>query len=133
MTSTEMLGYLEDNREKGFLQQAFEKNGVVRIEFLTTALHLTKKDIAPAVGLQRDAISKKNRLVSPRTQLRLSQLIQILNRVLPWMGSAPAAWAWYRSQELPGFGGQTAEQLVKSGNADAVINYLEEVAGGGYA
>ena len=40
--------------------------------------------------------------------------------------------AWYKAQPLPGFG-RTAEQLVKSGNAGAVRDYLDEVAVGGFA
>ena len=33
-------------------------------------------------------------------------------------GSALVAYAWYRSEPLPGFGGQTAMQLVRDGKAD---------------
>ncbi len=64
---------------------------------------------------------------------RLREVLEILNRVEPWAGSPLAAYAWYRSQGLPGFGDMTAEQLVTQGHADAVRDYLDAIADGGYA
>jgi hypothetical protein len=43
------------------------------------------------------------------------------------------AFAWYRSQPLPPFGDQTAEDLVKEGRAEAVKTYLNRIALGGCA
>lgn len=53
--------------------------------------------------------------------------------MLPWAGSAPQAFAWYRAQPLPSFGDRTAEDLVKEGQAEAVKAYLSRIAVGGYA
>ena len=60
-------------------------------------------------------------------------LVEIINRVRPWAGSVQQAFAWYRSQPLPSFGDQTAEDLVKQGRAEAVKTYLSRLAVGGYA
>ncbi len=48
-------------------------------------------------------------------------------------GSVLIAFAWYRSEPLPGFSGQTAMQLVKSGRADEVLEYIDAVDAGIYA
>ncbi len=55
-------------------------------------------------------------------------MVEVINRVLPWAGSVPQAFAWYRSQPLPAFGDQTAKHLVRQGRAGHVLDYL-----GGYA
>jgi hypothetical protein len=60
-------------------------------------------------------------------------MIEILDRIEDWAGSPLVAYAWYRSHPLPGFGGRTAEMLVREGHAGAVRNYLDEVALGGFA
>tara|TARA_R110001583_G_scaffold193295_1_gene361352 strand:+ start:2458 stop:2856 length:399 start_codon:yes stop_codon:yes gene_type:complete len=116
-----------------FLKKVYEADGLVSLDYLTTVLHLNKGELAPAFGLSRDALSKQKRMSANRTQKRLGHVVQILNRVLPWTGSVASAWAWYRSQPLPGFGDLTAEQLVKDGYSQAVLDYLEEIANGGYA
>lgn len=116
-----------------FLKNVYEPNGLVSLDYLTTVLHLNKGEMAPALGLSRDALSKVARLRANRTQQRLGSVVQILNRVLPWTGSVNAAWAWYRSQPLPGFGDSTAEQLVKDGYSKDVLEYLEDISNGGYA
>ena len=89
--------------------------------------------IAFALGLSRDAVSKTARLKAPATQGRLRDVVEIIVRVLPWAGSVPQAFAWYRAQPLPSFGDQTAEDLVKEGRADVVRAYLARIAIGGYA
>ena len=50
-------------------------------------------------------------------------MVEILNKVEPRFGSALMAYAWYRSEPLPGFSGQTVMQLVRSGRADEVLDY----------
>jgi hypothetical protein len=59
--------------------------------------------------------------------------IEVINRILPWTGNEFHAYAWYRSEGLPEFGGLTAEQLVKHGRMDAVRTYLNHTSEGGYA
>jgi hypothetical protein len=43
------------------------------------------------------------------------------------------AYAWYRSEPIPSFGDLTAEDLVKRGMSEAVIEYIARIAEGGYA
>lgn len=77
--------------------------------------------------------SESTRLRAPAMQGRLRDMVEIITRVLPWAGSVPQAFAWYRAQPLPSFGDQTAEDLVKAGRAQAVKYYLARIAVGGYA
>lgn len=103
------------------------------VDVIAALLHVTKADLAIAIGLPREAVSKVSRLAAPNTQARLRDLMEILTRTQAWAGSIGQAFAWYRSQPLPSFGDQTAEDLVKEGRAEAVKAYLSRIAVGGYA
>ncbi len=100
---------------------------------LAAKLHTTLDEIAKTAGLGRDAISRKNRISNVRTQTRLRHMIEILNRVAPRFGSDLMAYAWYRSEPLPGFGGRTPMELVREGQADAVMAYISAIDAGGHA
>lgn len=100
---------------------------------LGKALHVSRSELAHTLGLSRESVSKRSRVSSPGVQLRLREMTEILNRVLPWAGSQLAAYAWYRSQPLPSFGDMTAEDLVRQGRAEEVRAYLSRIAVGGYA
>lgn len=58
---------------------------------------------------------------------------EILNRVEAVTGSPLAAYARFRAEPLPGFGGATPDQLVREGKADYVHAWLNRVMAGGYA
>ena len=64
---------------------------------------------------------------------RLRQMLEILNRVEAATGSPLAAYAWFRAEALPGFGGATPDQLLREGRADHIHAYLDRVMAGGYA
>ncbi|MCW2309534.1 hypothetical protein M2319_003890 [Rhodobium gokarnense] len=68
-----------------------------------------------------------SRLVRPRHR---AEETQILKRIEAWAGGPKKAQDWYRSFAIPAFGDRTAEALVKSGEADAVRDYLDAVATG---
>ena len=108
-------------------------DGTIETSRLSQRLKVSKLELAAAAGLSRDAVSKTARLHAPATQGRLRDMVDIITRVLPWAGSLPQAFAWYRAQPIPSFGDQTAEDLVKEGRADAVKGYLARIAAGGYA
>lgn len=116
-----------------FLSTAFDGDGRIAVDAVTEQLHLTRKELAVAAGLSRDAVSKRDRLHAAATQKRLRDVVEIVNHVLPWAGSVQQAFAWYRSQPLPSFGDVTAEDLVKSGRAEDVKTYLDRIGSGGYA
>ena len=100
---------------------------------LATQLKTTKGEIAATLGLSRDALSRASRIGASKTQMRLRQMLEILNRVDVELGSQLVAYAWFRSEPLPGFANQTPCQLVRDGKADMVHAYLDQVLEGGYA
>jgi Protein of unknown function (DUF2384) len=93
----------------------------------------TVDDVARSTGLGRDALSRKDRIAQPKTQTRLREMMEILNRVSPRFGSDLLAYAWYRSEPLAGFGGKTAMHLLQEGRADEVTAYIDAVDAGLYA
>ena len=80
-----------------------------------------------------DDMQHKDRSPSLRAQRRLREMVEILNKVEPRFGSALIAYAWFRSEPLPGFGGQTAMHLVRNDQADRVLDYIDAVDAGVYA
>lgn len=114
------------------ISDLIDQNGQVRLDFATRALGVTKAEFARAAGLTRDSISRTNRLESKATQRRLRDVVEILFRLIPWAGSFPQAFAWYRANAIPSFGHLTPEELVQDGHIDAVKAYLTDMALGAY-
>jgi len=100
---------------------------------IAEALRTTSEEVAKTAGLGKDAVQRKDRVRSDKTQRRLREMVEIVNKVEPRFGSALMAYAWYRSEPLPGFSGQTAMQLVRSGRADEVLDYIDAVDAGIHA
>ena len=113
--------------------QEFVENQVFSPTLIADALRTTKSEIAGTLGLGKDAFTRASRVRARKTQVRLRQMLEILNRVEAATGSAIAAYAWFRSESLPGFGGATPDQLVRQGEADHVHAYLDRIVAGGYA
>lgn len=111
----------------------FAEGGQFAPNRIAEALRTTRDEVAQSAGLGRDAVMRPGRLASPRTQKRLREMVEIVNRVEPRFGSALIAYAWYRSEPLAGFGGQTAMQLVREGRAAEVMDYIDAVDAGLYA
>ncbi|MDE0263490.1 MAG: DUF2384 domain-containing protein [Bryobacterales bacterium] len=97
------------------------------------ALRTTKAEIADTLGLGRDSFMRASRVTACQTQVRLRQMLEILTRVEAETGSPLAAYAWFRAESLPGFGGATPDQLVRDGKADHVHAYLDRIVAGGCA
>ncbi len=100
---------------------------------VSSRLNTTSTELARTLGLGRDALSRTSRIGALKTQMRLRQMLEILNRVDAELGSELVAYAWFRSEPLPGFAGMTPCQLVRDGKADMVHAYLDQVLDGGYA
>ncbi len=115
-----------------FIDEVMSTDGIVAPDRLVDILRITKVELAHAIGLSRGAISRKSRLTAIKTQSRLRDTVEIINRILPWSGSVQQAFAWYRSQPISSFGDLTAEDLVKEGRAEAVKRHLSRIAAGGY-
>jgi hypothetical protein len=100
---------------------------------IASAFRTTSEEVARTAGLGKDAVQRKDRVRSDKTQRRLREMVEVVNKVEPRFGSALIAYAWYRSEPLAGFSGQTAMQLVRSGRADDVLDYIDAVDAGVHA
>jgi hypothetical protein len=111
----------------------YSDNGFFAPRKIADAFRTTSEEVARTAGLGRDAVQRKDRVRSDRTQRRLREMVEVINKVEPRFGSTLMAYAWYRSEPLPGFSGQTAMQLVRSGRTDDVLDYVDAVDAGIYA
>lgn len=106
---------------------------VLESRVIAQRLSVNKSQLADVLGVGVESLRRSNRERAGRIQTRMRDMVEIINRVQPWAGSVTQAFAWYRSQPLPSFGDQTAEELVKEGKASAVKRYLARINEGGYA
>ena len=97
------------------------------------AFSMSKAKLAETAGLAREVFQKSSRRDGPKAQSRVREMLEIISMVQGWAGGPAQAMAWYRAEPIPAFGGRTAEALVKSGQANAVREYLDHLATGGYA
>ena len=113
--------------------QDFVEDQVFSPRLVAEALRTNKSEIASTLGLGKDAFSRASRIRARKTQVRLRQMLEILTRVEAATGSTLAAYAWFRAEPLPGFGGATPDRLLREGRAQDVHAYLDRIMAGGYA
>ena len=113
--------------------QEFVDDQVFSPTLVASALRTTKSEIAATLGLGKDAFTRASRVRARKTQVRIRLMLEILNRVEAATGSPLAAYAWFRAEALPGFGGATPDQLLREGKAEQVHAYLDRIMAGGYA
>ncbi|MGP4806600.1 MbcA/ParS/Xre antitoxin family protein [Agrobacterium cavarae] len=111
----------------------YADDGLFAPNKIADVLHTTSEDIARSAGLGKDAVQRKDRIRSDKTQRRLREMVEVVNKVEPRFGSALIAYAWYRSEPLSGFSGHTAMQLVRNGRADEVLDYIDAIDAGIHA
>ncbi|WP_423821146.1 antitoxin Xre/MbcA/ParS toxin-binding domain-containing protein [Salinisphaera sp. SPP-AMP-43] len=121
-----------ESRDAPFFE-ALGSGPTIESRNIARALHVNKSQLADVLGVGADSLRRANRERAARIQTRMRDMVEIINRAQPWAGSINQAFAWYRSQPLPSFGGATAEELVKDGKAEAVKAYLARINEGGYA
>jgi hypothetical protein len=111
----------------------YADHGLFAPRKIAEAWRTTSEEVARTAGLGRDAVQRRERVRSDKTQRRLREMVEIINKVETRFGSALMAYAWYRSEPLAGFSGQTAMQLVRGGRADDVLDYIDAIDAGVYA
>jgi uncharacterized protein (DUF2384 family) len=125
--------YLFTGFATGLAMNFINERGIVDVDRVATTFRMSKAQLAETAGLGTATISKSDRKTSPRTQARVTEMLEIIGRVRDWAGGEAQAMAWYRSQPIPALDGRTPEALVKSGQAGAVRDYLDHMALGGFA
>lgn len=109
------------------------ERGGVDVDRVAEAFRISKVQLAQTIGLGIASVTKADRRVAPKVQARVTEMLEIISRVLDWAGDEAQAMAWYRSQPLPALDRRTPEALVKAGKATAVCKYLDHFALGGFA
>lgn len=110
-----------------------DRGGFVIVERVAEELRMSRIELARTLDIAPPTLQRKARVAAPKTQTRLREMLEIINRVSDWAGGPVQATAWYRAEPIPAFGGRTAESLVKDGKAAAVRDYLDSVALGSFA
>ena len=113
--------------------EAYISDGMFDPRRIAASLLTSADDLARTAGLGKDSIQRAVRVRQPRIQKRLRELVEVLNKVEPRFGTSLVAYAWFRSEPLPGFSGQTAMQLVQAGRAHDVLDYIDAGDAGGHA
>jgi DNA-binding phage protein len=115
------------------IQSYLDEDGRVAPGEVANDFGMSKVQLAETAGLKRETLYRAERIGAPKAQNRLREMLEIISLVEEWAGGKYQAMAWYRAQPLDGFGGRTAEALVKDGKAAAVREYLDHIALGGFA
>lgn len=100
--------------------------GVVQPGEIVNVLRTTYAELAQALGVSENGLRREDCAVSDR----IRQMVAILNKVAPRLGSPLLTYAWYRSTPLPGFSGRTTMILVQDGRAGDVLTYIDAVDAG---
>lgn len=108
-------------------------DNLISPERLARQLKTTKKEIGETLGIAPESLSRRQRIASMSVQTSLRHLVEILNAVTPAVGNSVMGYAWYRSEPIAGFGGRTPEEIVKSGEIDALKAHILRRLEGGYA
>ena len=125
-----MLSY---PRMNSLLKELTDNNGYINSVALSNKFNLHLIDLAILLGLSRDRIKDKKYIQLTATQCRLHEMLNIFDFIWPWCGTLEKTYLWYVSQDIPGFGQQTAKQLVEKGRYKDVMHYLREINYGSFA
>ena len=112
-------------------------------ELVAATLKVQMVDIARLAAVHRNTFARAP--TSSKVQGRLGAVMRILTEAAALVmrilteaaalleGDLDKAIIWFRHQPLAGFEGQTAEELVADGHADAVMTHLHLLRQGSYA
>ena len=90
---------------------------------IASQLGATSDELVRTLGVDGDGDGKHLRG-------RIRQMLDVLCKVEPRFGSARLAYAWYRSEPLPGFSGLTAMDLLRPGMVEEVLTTIDSVNSG---
>lgn len=95
------------------------------------ALGLPLGELAALAGVARNTLTAASG--ARKVDAALSPIVRILALATEMTGEEGRAAIWFKHQPIPGFAGKTAQDLVRAGQAQAVMDYLDGVRSGVYA
>lgn len=114
------VGFAEEFREPG--------QAVIQPERFAAALNLQLQELAQLAHVHRTTVSEAP--TNARLQGFMRESLQVISAALGVAQDRDRALYWYRNAPIPEFGHRTAEQLVADHKTEAVLAYLQSVAGG---
>lgn len=115
-----------------YLTDVTDPRGVFLPQRISETLRVPMTRLAQIAKVHRNTLTQNPE--SPAVQERLGEVARIVATAADLLeGDSGRAVLWFRHQPLAGFDGQTAEELVAAGHADAVLAHLETLRDGGYA
>lgn len=105
-------------------------DGELDLQKIATLLGTGSAELARTLGLDKDAMHQTDGPVSDDARRRVGKMMDVLGKVEPRFDSVIMAYAWYRSEPLAGFSGQTAMELVLRDRTEDVLTYIDAVNGG---
>lgn len=118
---------------KSLTAEVMTSDGYIEPKALAKIFHTTVEEVGHFTGIALTTLTKRDRMKGAKAQSQLQSVTEIISKIIPWAGNRYLAYAWYRSEPIPAFGGRTAENLVTEGKSNVVKNYIEHLALGGYA
>jgi hypothetical protein len=118
--SVRLAGIAEEFREPG--------QTVIRPERFATAMNLQVQELAHLARVHRTTVSEAP--ANARLQAFMRESLQVISAAMEVTQDRDRAFYWYRNAPIQEFGHRTAEQLVADHKTDAVLAYLQSVAGG---
>lgn len=116
----------------GFVQSVTApKTGAIDPTRLSNRLRINISMLSDLASVHRNTLQRNP--YAPLAQQRMSHIVRIIARAAEMLGDDARAIAWFRFQPLAGFEWKTAEDLVASGEAEAVIRHLDTLDHGGFA
>lgn len=107
------------------------RSGLISPHRMGEALRMPLAELARVARVHRNTLTA--RPASAKVQEALGQLARIVVLASELTGDPGRAVIWFRHQPLAGFDHKTARDLVRTGNAPAVIEHLEMLADGVHA
>ncbi len=115
-----------------YLDAVTDQEGILSPLRMSETLKIPMSHLARITRVHRNSLSQHPGSVA--VQGRLGEVARIIATASDLLGgNTGKALVWFRHQPLSGFDGQTAEELVADGHADAVLAHLATLRDGGYA
>jgi uncharacterized protein (DUF2384 family) len=94
-------------------------------------LGVTLTELAGLIGVARNTLTARSG--ARKVDAALSPVVRILAMASEMAGDEKRAAIWFKHQPIPGWAGKTAYDLVREGETEKVLAYLEAVRSGVYA
>src|SRR3546814_3756113 len=69
-----------------FVTRFMDTGGMVDVDRVADAFHMSKGQLAETAGLGVATVSKADRRTSPRAQMRVTEMLEIISRIREWAG-----------------------------------------------